>query len=55
MRLNPNTDLLMMIALAQFTAEFDEGHPALVAVAWVLAEDCAHRWDLRPIDAVSLL
>jgi hypothetical protein len=52
---NPNTDLLIAVTLARFAAEFDESHPALAAVAWVLAEDHVHRWGLRPIDAVSLL
>ena len=51
----PNTDLLTTVALTRFAAEFDESHPALAAVAWVLAEDHAHRWGLRPIDAASLL
>jgi hypothetical protein len=55
MRSNPNTDLLIAVALVRFAAEFDESHPALAAVAWVLAENHAHRWGLRPIDTVSLL
>jgi hypothetical protein len=52
---SPNTDLLIVVALARFVAEFDESHPALAAVAWVLPEDHVHRRGLRPIDTVSLL
>lgn len=55
MRSNPNNDLLIAVALARFNTEFEDSHPALAAVAWVIAEDHARRWGLRPLDAVALL
>jgi len=55
MRSNPNNDLLIAVALARFSAEFDSSHPALAALAWEIAEDHARRWGLRPLDAVALL
>lgn len=55
MRLNPNNDLLIAVALIRFSVEFDDSHPALSQFAWHIAEEHTRRWGLRPIDAVTLL
>lgn len=55
MRSNPTTDLLIAVALARFSAEFDDSHQVLAAAAWIEAENRARRWGLRPLDAVAIL
>jgi hypothetical protein len=55
MRSNPTNDLLIAVALARFSVEFDDSHPALAALGWQIAEDYSRRWGLRPVDAVALL
>ena len=48
-------DLLICVALARFSYEFDESHPELSATAWQLAIEHATRQGVRPVDATNIL
>ena len=48
-------DLLICVALARFSYEFEDSHPELSAAAWQLAIEHATQQGVRPVDATDIL
>lgn len=48
-------DLVAVVALSRFAAEFDTSHPHLAAEAWALAVDRAAAYGLTPSEAEAFL
>ena len=52
---HPQDDLLIVIALARYSSEFEEIEPANAARAWTMAVEFAHQHGLEPTEAVQQL
>lgn len=53
--LAPKKDLLISIALAQFSYEFKSSYSNLSVAAWELAAEYSERHGYRPLDSVMFL